>query len=82
MNKNFWHKQLESFINNFDDFDYQVEPKKICIEYVSANPTGMLHVGHARGAVLGDAISSILEEVGHSVDKEYYINVYGEQIKN
>ena len=81
LNKNFWHKQLESFINNFDDFDYQVEPKKICIEYVSANPTGMLHVGHARGAVLGDAISSILEEVGHSVDKEYYINDAGEQIK-
>ena len=38
-----------------------------------ANPTGRLHIGHARGAVLGDAISSILQEVGHNVDKEYYI---------
>ena len=44
-------------------------------------PTGMLHIGHARGAVLGDAISSILQEVGHDVDKEYYINDAGEQIK-
>ena len=81
LKKKFWHKQLENFASSFDNYDYNVKPKKICVEYVSANPTGMLHIGHARGAVLGDAISSILQEVGHNVDKEYYINDAGEQIK-
>ena len=79
--KEFWHQQLVNFVSSFDNYNYNVKPKKICIEYVSANPTGMLHIGHARGAVLGDAISSILQEVGHDVDKEYYINDAGEQIK-
>ena len=55
--------------------------KNICIEYVSANPTGLMHIGHARGAVFGDTLSSILEEVGHNVTREYYINDAGEQIK-
>ena len=81
MKKEFWHQQLVNFVSSFDNYNYNVKPKKICVEYVSANPTGMLHIGHARGAVLGDAISSILQEVGHDVDKEYYINDAGEQIK-
>ena len=55
--------------------------KNICMEYVSANPTGLMHIGHARGAVFGDTLSSILEEVGHNVTREYYINDAGEQIK-
>ena len=50
------------------------------MEYVSANPTGLMHIGHARGAVLGDTLSSILKEVGHKVTDEYYINDAGEQI--
>ena len=81
LKKEFWHQQLVNFVSSFDNYNYNVKPKKICVEYVSANPTGMLHIGHARGAVLGDAISSILQEVGHNVDKEYYINDAGEQIK-
>ena len=81
LKKEFWHQQLVNFVSSFDNYNYNVKPKKICVEYVSANPTGMLHIGHARGAVLGDAISSILQEVGHDVDKEYYINDAGEQIK-
>ena len=81
LEKSFWHSQLTSFVSSFDTYNYDVDPKRICIEYVSANPTGLLHVGHARGAVLGDAMSSILKEVGHKVDKEYYINDAGEQIK-
>ena len=61
---------------------YQVEKKKrINIEYVSANPTGLMHIGHARGAVLGDCIANILMEVGHKVTKEYYINDGGNQIE-
>ena len=55
--------------------------KEFVLEYVSANPTGLMHIGHARGAVLGDTIASILEEVGHDVCREYYINDAGEQIK-
>ena len=81
LKKEFWHQQLVNFVSSFDKYNYNIKPKKICVEYVSANPTGMLHIGHARGAVLGDAISSILQEVGHDVDKEYYINDAGEQIK-
>jgi arginyl-tRNA synthetase len=81
LEKSFWYRQLTSFVSSFDTYNYNVDPKRICIEYVSANPTGLLHVGHARGAVLGDAMSSILKEVGHEVDKEYYINDAGEQIK-
>ena len=81
LEKSFWYSQLTSFVSSFDTYNYDVDPKRICIEYVSANPTGLLHVGHARGAVLGDAMSSIFKEVGHKVDKEYYINDAGEQIK-
>ena len=60
---------------------YKVTQKKrINIEYVSANPTGLMHIGHARGAVLGDCIANILMEAGHTITKEYYINDAGNQI--
>jgi len=52
------------------------------LEFVSANPTGPMHVGHCRGAVLGDVIANLLKFNGNQVYKEYYINDYGEQIKN
>jgi len=52
------------------------------IEFVSANPTGPMHVGHCRGAIYGDVLSNLLEFNGNSVTKEYYINDYGNQIKN
>jgi len=55
--------------------------KKINIEYVSANPTGLMHVGHARGAVLGDSLANLLKSVGHDVVKEYYVNDAGKQIE-
>ena len=54
--------------------------EKINIEFVSANPTGPLHVGHCRGAILGDVISNILIFNKHDVSKEYYVNDYGNQI--
>ena len=53
---------------------------KINIEFVSANPTGPLHVGHGRGAALGDAIASLFEWTGHAVTREFYINDAGLQI--
>ena len=56
--------------------------KKYNIEFVSANPTGPLHVGHCRGAVLGDALSNMLIFNGNKVTKEYYVNDHGGQIKN
>ena len=58
----------------------QIKKEKINIEFVSANPTGPIHVAHMRGAVLGDVLSSILESVGHHVTREYYINNAGSQI--
>ena len=54
--------------------------KSINVEYVSANPTGPLHVGHCRGAVYGDVLSSLLIATGHNVTKEYYVNDAGSQI--
>lgn len=54
--------------------------EKINVEYVSANPTGPLHVGHARGAVFGDALSALLSKAGFTVGKEYYVNDAGAQV--
>ncbi|HRJ12060.1 MAG TPA: arginine--tRNA ligase [Alphaproteobacteria bacterium] len=54
--------------------------EKINVEYVSANPTGPLHAGHMRGAVLGDALCNLLLFYGHDVTKEYYLNDYGNQV--
>lgn len=56
--------------------------KKVHLEFVSANPTGPLHIGHARGAVVGDVIANILETAGFSVFREYYINDAGNQMNN
>jgi arginyl-tRNA synthetase len=54
--------------------------KKVNVEYVSANPTGPMHVGHGRGAVVGDALAALLERTGHDVTREYYINDAGMQV--
>lgn len=54
--------------------------RKVNVEYVSANPTGPLHLAHARGAVYGDALASLLAKAGHGVTKEYYINDAGTQV--
>ncbi|HXH72549.1 MAG TPA: arginine--tRNA ligase [Mariprofundaceae bacterium] len=53
---------------------------RICLEFVSANPTGPMHVGHGRGAVVGDSLARLLAAVGHDVHREYYINDAGAQI--
>ncbi len=54
--------------------------EKVNVEYVSANPTGPLHIGHCRGGIFGDALARLLSEVGYDVDKEYYFNDAGVQI--
>jgi arginyl-tRNA synthetase len=56
--------------------------QKVMVEFVSANPTGPLHVGHARGAVIGDVIANILKASGYAVTREYYINDVGNQMNN
>ena len=56
--------------------------KNYNIEFVSANPTGPMHVGHCRGAIYGDVLANLLKFNGNNVTKEYYINDYGNQIKN
>ncbi len=56
--------------------------KKVQVEFVSANPTGLLHMGNARGAALGDSLAGILDFAGHDVSREYYINDAGKQIEN
>ena len=79
----------EAFLNQLDnahnDPSYflnssNTSKEKIQIEFVSANPTGPLHVGHGRGAAYGDAIGRILERLGHEVSREYYVNDAGRQI--
>ncbi|GGD57172.1 arginine--tRNA ligase [Erythrobacter arachoides] len=56
------------------------EGRRVNIEYVSANPTGPMHMGHCRGAVVGDALASLLEFAGHAVTREYYVNDAGGQV--
>lgn len=55
--------------------------KRVLVEFVSANPTGPLHLGHARGAYVGDAVARLLEAAGHDVTREFYVNDYGKQVE-
>ena len=77
--KNHLFKIIQSDANYGSNRNLQ---QKYNIEFVSANPTGPLHVGHCRGAIIGDALSNLLKFNGHLVTKEYYVNDYGTQIKS
>jgi arginyl-tRNA synthetase len=80
--KKVWQNLIYEIIKNkssYGDTDLG-NKEKINVEYVSANPTGPLHVGHTRGAVFGDTLSNILVKVGYDVCREYYVNDAGEQI--
>ena len=80
----FWTNFVKEIIKNSKSFGINTKEKKknYLVEFVSANPTGPLHVGHCRGAILGDVISNILLFNKHKVTKEYYVNDYGNQIIN
>ena len=81
-NIKFWNDQLIKIVNLNDKYgSNKNKKKKYNIEFVSANPTGPLHVGHCRGAILGDVLSNLLSFKGNKVTKEYYVNDYGAQIK-
>ncbi|MBN34269.1 MAG: arginine--tRNA ligase [Rhodospirillaceae bacterium] len=78
----FWHERLAELLTMgpaalLPDIG---QGKTANVEYVSANPTGPLHVGHARGAVYGDALASVLAAVGYDVTREYYVNDAGSQV--
>lgn len=79
-----WHNSIKDILLDKDEF-FKVDVgnnQKINIEYVSANPTGPMHIGHARGAVYGDALARILSATGYQVTKEYYVNDAGSQIED
>ena len=80
----FWSNFIKEIVENSETFGINEKEKKFnyLIEFVSANPTGPLHVGHCRGAILGDVISNILKFNKHKVTKEYYVNDHGSQIIN
>ncbi len=78
----FWQKQIAVILAAGPDYGSSQlgGGEKVNVEYVSANPTGPLHVGHVRGAVFGDALANLLSKVGYAVAKEYLINDAGGQI--
>jgi len=77
-----WHDVLRAALRAGADFGRSEmgQGRRVNVEYVSANPTGPLHVGHTRGAVFGDALASLLDFTGHEVTREYYINDGGAQV--
>ena len=78
----FWKKYLTKVVKMDSKYGYNPSSRRnYNIEFVSANPTGPLHVGHCRGAVLGDTLSNLPVFNGNKVTKEYYVNDYGGQIE-
>jgi arginyl-tRNA synthetase len=77
-----WAEALRTVLREGGDYGRPASTAsaKVNVEYVSANPTGPMHVGHCRGAVFGDALCSLLQFAGHDVTREYYINDAGAQV--
>ena len=75
-------ENINEILKNKNTYGSKKSNKTYNIEFVSANPTGPMHVGHCRGAVFGDVLSNLLSFNGNKVIKEYYINDYGNQITN
>ncbi len=77
-----WHAQLRAILRVGKSFGDSTlgAGERVNVEYVSANPTGPMHVGHGRGAVVGDALAALLAKAGFAVDREYYINDAGAQV--
>ena len=78
----FWYARLVDVLKAGHEWgrSNRAQGRKVNVEYVSANPTGPMHIGHARGAVFGDALAGLLEWVGYDVTREYYINDAGAQV--
>jgi len=82
LSQGFWHARLGEVLKNGQSYgnSHLGGGAKVNVEYVSANPTGPMHVGHGRGAVVGDVLARLLEKAGYRVTKEYYINDAGAQV--
>jgi arginyl-tRNA synthetase len=82
LKNSYWQELLKEILEKKRSFGRSETGKgvKVQIEFVSANPTGPLHVGHGRGAVVGDALAKLFEMTGHDVQREYYINDVGKQV--
>ena len=78
-----WFSVLEEIERTGDRYGHSKigQGQRVLLEFVSANPTGPLHMGHGRGAALGEALARLLRAAGYAVDKEYYINDAGRQMK-
>jgi len=78
----FWRARLAEILQAGAEFGRSAlgQGRRVNVEYVSANPTGPMHVGHGRGAVVGDALAALLERTGFDVTREYYINDAGAQV--
>lgn len=74
-------KEINTLKENYGQLDFGKNEKTL-LEYVSANPTGSLHLGHARGAAIGDSLARILKKAGYDVTREYYVNDAGNQVNN
>ncbi len=83
MRDRWWHQVVKRVLTEGSSYgsSRMGEGKRVQVEFVSANPTGPLHVGHGRGAAVGDSLSRILEKAGFEVEREYYINDAGRQIR-
>ena len=79
---NVWQGELRSILDAGADYGRSRlgAGTRVNVEYVSANPTGPMHMGHCRGAVVGDALASLLEHAGYAVTREYYVNDAGAQV--
>jgi arginyl-tRNA synthetase len=82
LTEEFWRLALKAMLEQGEAYGPKNlgQGAKVNIEYVSANPTGPMHVGHTRGAVFGDALANLLEKMGYAVNREYYINDAGAQV--
>ena len=77
-----WRNELRTIVRDGDNYGLSDigSNERVNVEYVSANPTGPLHMGHCRGAVVGDSLARLLEAAGFRVTKEYYVNDAGGQV--
>lgn len=84
LDKSWLYEVMPQVLREGDSFGYSTfgQGKKVQIEFVSANPTGLLHMGNARGAALGDTLCNVMKAAGYDVQKEFYINDAGNQIEN
>ena len=82
LDNEFWYARLAEILRTGPAYGDSTagQGRTVNVEYVSANPTGPMHVGHGRGAVVGDALAALLHKTGHAVTREYYVNDAGAQV--